>query len=246
VSRWRHARAAARAGRGPFLATATIAALLAAAGCTATRDLVADQPDATTTSVRVPARAVPHRVTTTTTAAPSDAGVAAATTTVVPPPAKPARPATKRSGRSTTPTTLPLSALLAALRNATATTRPPTPTTSTTTTIISANPDDLVVTAQNPLVHQGETQTISIQEADDPDSAPDLVRCAGRDYRISPNGIVAAGFATTTACGFGAGTTLTRTLPADIPYGQYLFCTEVRPTRPQTVCTFYVAVAYPT
>jgi hypothetical protein len=238
--RWR------RAGRGPILASATIAALLAATGCTATRDLVAAQPNATTTTERVPARAVPHRVTTTTTSAPSSAAVAGATTTVVPPPAKPATPAAKRSNRSTTPTTVPLSALLAALRNATATTRPPTPTTSTTTTIISANPDDLVVTAQNPLVHQGETQTISIQSADEPDSSPDLVRCAGRDYRISPTGIVAAGFTTTTACGFGAGTTLTRTLPADIPYGQYLFCTEVAQARPQTVCTFYVAVAYPT
>jgi hypothetical protein len=238
--RWR------RAGRGPFLATALVAVLVgAAAGCTATRDLVADRPDVTTTTVRVPARAVPHRVSTTTTVVTPSAEVAGVTTTVVPPAPAAIPRKSKARANSTTATTVPLSALLAALRNATATTRPPTPTTSTTTTIISANPDDLVVTAQNPLVHQGETQTISIQAADDPDAAPDLVRCAGRDYRISPTGIVAAGFTTTTACGAGAGTTLTRTLPADIPYGQYLFCTEVGATRPQTVCTFYVAVAYP-
>jgi hypothetical protein len=139
-----------------------------------------------------------------------------------------------------------LAALLAALRAATATTAPSAaPTTSTTTTtMIPANPAGLVVTARNALVHQGESQTITVA-TDGGGTAPTLTACAGRDYRPSGTGFVAAGFSSRLTCSDGA-TSLDRTLPANVPFGQYVFCTEVSGPTVTTVCTAYVVVAYPT
>ena len=238
-----------RAGRRPLLTTiAVVGALsLGAVGCTRTHDLSA-AVDETTTTARVQVRRVPRATTTTSSPAvttPSVA-VAGATTTVVPA-ANPASPPASR--RRTTATTTPLSALLAAaLRAATATTVPPsaTPTTSTTTTMIPANPAAVVVTAQNAVVHQGETQTIAVDNDNDP-TVPSLASCAGRDYKPSGGGWVAAGFTSQVGCAVvGDAATLTRTLPANVTFGQYVFCTELAGPTATTVCTAYVVVPYPT
>jgi hypothetical protein len=234
-----------RAGRVSGRTTAAVALVACAAlvGCTRTSDLSANV-EATTTTARVPVRQVPRPTTSTTsptTTAPADRS---ATTT--------SRPAADGSAarRATATTQPPLAALVAALQAAgairgAATTLPaPPPTTSTT--MIPANPAGVVVTARNAVVHQGESQTITVAAAGD-DTAPPLVACDGHDYRPSGTGFVSAGFTSATTCTGGATPTLVRTLPANVPTGQYVFCTEVASAAgPTSVCTAYVVVAYPT